>query len=111
MIEVTAEVLDEMVGAIVEAVHPEAIVLFGSRAADLNREDSDVDLLVVETKPFGPGRSRIKEMDKIASVLARYRVAKDILVFSRADVEKWRNSLNHVIGRSMREGKVLYGRY
>ena len=37
-------------------------------------------------------------------------VSKDILVYSRAEVEYWRDSLNHVVARALREGRVLYER-
>ena len=37
-------------------------------------------------------------------------VAKDILVYSRPEVEYWRDSLNHVVARALREGRVLYER-
>ncbi|MDD2201334.1 MAG: nucleotidyltransferase domain-containing protein [Firmicutes bacterium] len=34
----------------------------------------------------------------------------DILVYSREEVDRWRDSRNHVIGRALREGVVLYGK-
>ncbi|MCJ7797672.1 MAG: nucleotidyltransferase domain-containing protein [Thermoleophilia bacterium] len=37
-----------MVASVVDEVHPECIVLFGSRARDDGEPDSDIDLLVVE---------------------------------------------------------------
>ena len=110
MIPVTSEILDEMVSAIVEAVQPDAIILFGSRAGAAAHEDSDVDLLIVEGAPFVRGRSRSRETDRIRAALSRFRVAKDVLVYSKDEVEKWRHSLNHIIARILREGKVLYAR-
>lgn len=110
MIHVTDRVLDEMVEVIVDAVDPEAVILFGSRARDAAREDSDVDLLVVEAEPFGAERTRLGEMSRIRLALSRFRVAKDILVYSKEEVEKWRDSLNHIIAHSLREGRILYER-
>ena len=37
-------------------------------------------------------------------------VARDILVYSRDDIEQWRGSLNHVAARALREGRVVYAR-
>jgi hypothetical protein len=37
-------------------------------------------------------------------------VPTDVLVYSRDEAERWRKSLNHVVGRALREGKVLYER-
>lgn len=108
MTQVTEDVLERMVETIVEAVQPEAVVLFGSHARSDAGPYSDVDLLIVESRPFGKGRSRRKEMARLWRLLASFPVPKDILVYSKEEVEQWRDSLNHVLGRAMREGRVLY---
>ena len=110
MAPVTDALLDQMVQAIVAEVDPEQVILFGSRARGDAREDSDVDLVVVEAEPFGQDRSRHQEAVRLYKVLAGSGVPKDILVYSRDDVEYWRDSLNHVLARALREGKVLYER-
>ncbi len=110
MVPVTDELLDEMARAIVAAVDPEQVILFGSRARGEAREDSDVDLIVIEAEPFGPGRSRIDEAKRLYKAASRFGVPKDILVFTLAEVDYWRDSLNHVLARALREGKVLYER-
>ena len=62
MIAVTEEILDEMVHTLVREIAPEQIYLFGSRARGIARPDSDIDLLIVESEPFGQievgGKSR-----------------------------------------------------
>lgn len=99
-----------MVRAIVDEVDPEQVILFGSRARGDGRESSDVDLLVVEAEPFGPDRSRHRELVRIHHALAGFRVPADVLVYSHDDVDYWRDSLNHVLARALREGKVLHER-
>ena len=110
MPDVTDAVLDRMIRTIVDEVDPEQVILFGSRARGDARPDSDVDLLVIESKPFGAGRSRHAEEVRLNRALAATPVARDILVYSRDDIEQWRGSLNHVAARAMREGRVLYTR-
>ena len=110
MITVTEEVLEQMVRAIVREVDPEAIYLFGSYARGQAGPDSDVDLLVIEREPFGPGHPRLAEMARLRRALSAFRVPKDILVFSKDEVDYWRDSLNHITSRCRREGRVLYGR-
>jgi predicted nucleotidyltransferase len=110
MLEVTAQVLDEIVWAIVDAVHPEQIILFGSRARDASSPESDLDLLVVESEPFHAGRSRRKEMARVWSALPRLLVPTDVLVYSREEVDRWRHSPNHILSRALREGRFLYAR-
>jgi predicted nucleotidyltransferase len=102
--------LDQMVKTIVSEVAPETIILFGSRARGDARPDSDVDLLVVETDPFSPQRSRRKEVARLYMALRNLGVSKDILLYSREEFEHWKDSLNHVVGRAHREGRVLHGR-
>src|SRR5258708_8363525 len=43
--------LEEAVSRLVDALHPRAIILFGSRARGVGRVDSDYDLLVVSDQP------------------------------------------------------------
>ena len=107
---VTDELLERMVQAIVDEVDPEQVILFGSRARGEERETSDVDLIVIEAEPFGPERSKHKEMLRLYKAVREIRVPKDVLVFSNEDVEYWRDSLNHVLARALREGKVLHER-
>lgn len=102
--------LQQMVDAIVREVSPEAIILFGSRARGDARADSDIDLLIVETEPFSPQRSRRKEAARLYIALKELNISKDILLYSRDEFDHWKNSASHVIGRAIREGKVLHGR-
>ena len=71
---------------------------------------SDVDLIVVQAEPFGPERSRHKEMHRLRQALRRFAIPVDLLVYSLEDVEYWRDSLNYVLARALREGTVLYER-
>ena len=108
MVPVTDALLDRMVQAIVDEVDPEQVILFGSLARGDEHESSDIDLIVVEAEPFGPGRSRHKELVRLYHALAGFHVPADILVYSHEDVAYWRDSLNHVLARALREGRVLH---
>ena len=108
---VNKEFLQRMAQAIVDEVDPEQVILFGSHARGDAREDSDVDLIVIEAEPFGEGeRCRHSERLRVRKAIRDFKVPKDILVFSLEDVEYWRDSLNNVLARALREGKVLYER-
>ena len=108
MTAVTEQILDEMVQVIVHEIDPEQVYLFGSRARGNAREDSDVDLLIVDSTSYGPEHSRFEEINRLYQALAAFRVPKDILLYSSEEFAKWQHSLNHVIGRCYREGKLLY---
>ena len=79
MAPVTGALLDRMVQAIVDEVHPERIILFGSRARGDERENSDIDLIVLEADPFGSERNRRKETVRLYHALAGFHVPADIL--------------------------------
>ena len=98
----------KMVGAILAAGQPERIILFGSRARGDAQPDSDLDLLIVQAKQ--PGGSRWQKLRCFRQALRSFPIAKDLLLFRPAEYEYWRDSLNHVVGRAVREGKLLYER-
>ena len=110
MSQATEALLDKMVKAIVDEVDPEQVILFGSRARGDATANSDIDLVVIEAQPFEAGRNRRAEAMRLWRVLAAFDVAADILVYSRDEVAYWRDSRNHVLARTLREGKVLYER-
>ncbi len=99
--------LQRMTASIVDAADPELVILFGSRARGDAKADSDVDLVVVEAEPFGPGRDRGTEETRLWWALAKFHVPKDILVYSLEEADRWRGSLNHVLARAARRQGAL----
>ena len=110
MARVDDALLRRMTAAIVEAADPERVILFGSRARGDAKADSDIDLVVVQAGPFGPDRDRGAEETRLWRALAKFHVQKDILVYSLDEAERWHGSVNHVLARALREGRVLYER-
>ena len=106
---VTEEQLRQITEAIVAAVDPAGVLLFGSCARGTARPDSDVDLLIVEDRPFGPERSRLDEIGRIMRSLMGFLVPIDVLLYSRDEVERWRDSRFHIVGQALREGRMLHG--
>ncbi|MBF0293517.1 MAG: nucleotidyltransferase domain-containing protein [Nitrospinae bacterium] len=106
---------DNQVGEVVEIIvreaMPEQIILFGSHAKGAATDESDVDLLVVESGEFGPGKSRRKELARLSKAVARFQFPIDILLYSKTEVERWKHSLNNVVAHAIREGKVVYERH
>ena len=104
------EIVQKIVRSIVDAVNPEEVILFGSRASGSAKENSDVDLVVIESAPFGKTRSRRLQAARLYEAVADFNVSTDILVYSRDEANRWRSSRNHVLGRALREGTVLHVR-
>ena len=104
------ETLKKIVKEIIEETGAEKIILFGSYAKSLQTDNSDIDILIIEKEPFGKSRSRRREINKVRKKLSEYRISKDILIYDLDEFNDWKNSINHIIGRSLKEGKVLYER-
>jgi len=110
LVRLSEQLIEEMVQTIVKSIEPRRIYLFGSCARGDEIVDSDIDLLIVEDQQFGPGRNRWAELKRIRRALKPFRIPKDILVYSRDEFEKWEDSLNHIVARAVKEGKLLYER-
>ena len=104
------DILQNIVEDIIKETGAEKIILFGSYARGEENENSDLDLLIIEKEPFNRERSRRKEIKKIREALSKYRIPKDILVYDKNEFENWKDSINHIIAQSVKEGKVLYER-
>jgi predicted nucleotidyltransferase len=100
----------QIVEVIVREADPDAVILFGSRARGEARPESDVDLLIIERAPFGPQHSRRQETARLYLALRKLAVSKDLLLYSRDEFERFKDSSHHVIGRARREGQVLHAR-
>ena len=98
--------IEEMVRRLAERFAPERIILFGSHARGDAQRDSDVDLLVLFAEVEDP-RKRAAEMYEALSGLG---VAKDIVVSTTAQFERYKNVANTVHWPAAREGKILYER-
>ena len=107
---VTEHLIHQMADAIVAEAHPERVILFGSQARGDAGEASDVDFIVVDSTPFNEHRSRRLFCVRLYEALAEFPVPTDVLVYSRDEFDYWSDSLNHVVGRAVAEGRVLYER-
>ena len=100
------ELLNEVVRRLVAEFQPEQIILFGSYAWGMPTEDSDVDLFVVVTdSKETPYRREVRAH----RCLQRMGFAKDILVRTRAEADRYRDVLASLEHRVFEEGKILYG--
>lgn len=98
--------LAAVVRRLVDALHPERIYLFGSRARGDARPESDYDLLVVVDRSSEPSHRRAQ---------AGYRALRgimlplDLLVWTRSEFERQLPAAASLAATVCREGQLLYG--
>lgn len=99
----TQELIAELAKSIAQKFHPECIVLFGSFAEGKEREDSDVDLLIVMAHE---GKSNRRAIEVLKEIQPRFSV--DLLVRSPEEIKR-RLALNDFFLQEIfKKGKVLY---
>jgi len=96
----------EIVNRICKVGHPLQVVLFGSRSRGDAREDSDIDLLIIEES----AQPRYKRAAKYLRVLLGISPGKDVVVWTPEEVAEWASLPNTFIATALREGRVLYER-
>src|SRR6266566_7047476 len=84
-VEIDETVLREIVRRLVEAVDPDRIVLFGSRARGDARPDSDLDLLIVKDSDEPRHRRAIPAY----TALAGLGIPTDIVWRTSAEIAEW----------------------
>lgn len=91
---------------IAEKFNPEEIILFGSYAYGKPHASSDVDLLVVMDTPKG----EVESIFEVADALPRLGFRVDIIVRSRAVLEKRIKIGDWFLRDITKKGKILYAR-
>lgn len=106
MKQVTVELLNEITRRIVERVHPERIILFGSRAWGVPTESSDVDLFVILPHSEEPSYRRART---IYQCLRGIGAPIDVIVQTHEEVERSKSVRTSLARNVLDRGRVLYG--
>jgi predicted nucleotidyltransferase len=103
---VPRDLLEEMTRRLIAELQPEQIILFGSHAWGVPDEDSDVDLLVIVPQSDSPPAQRAMRAYRCMRGL---NIPKDILVKTRAEVERARRVRASLVSEILERGRILYG--
>jgi predicted nucleotidyltransferase len=107
MQNISPGLLQEITNRLVEEFRPEQILLFGSHAWGKPDRNSDLDLLVIVSQS---NLSSTRRAARAHRCLQGLNVSKDVLVRTRAEVDRFRHvpaSLEHQV---LKRGTVLYER-
>lgn len=98
-------VIEEMVRRLVQALQPESIYLFGSKARGDGNADSDFDLLVIVEASDLPPHHR----ERLAfRALCGVGVPKDVLVFTKEEFQRRAKVPSSLPATVLREGQLVY---
>lgn len=106
MDKIPADALDEVVQRIIQAVHPEQILLFGSQAWGQPNEESDIDLLVVLGTSSEPGYCRAREVYRS---LRGIRLPVEVVVRTRDKMIRAARVPTSLERQALDRGRLLYG--
>src|SRR5437868_4504778 len=93
--------LEEAVSRLVDALHPRAIILFGSRARGVERVDSDYDLLVVSDQP--------RDYDEVYRPVAGRGLHCDVVPCTAETWREARLDAGGILRAALDDGVLLYG--
>nr|VFK18511.1 MAG: Predicted nucleotidyltransferase [Candidatus Kentron sp. LPFa]VFK33071.1 MAG: Predicted nucleotidyltransferase [Candidatus Kentron sp. LPFa] len=99
------DIEEAVIRRLVVCLAPERIILFGSRAWGAPTPDSDVDLLVIVDHSDLTAHQRSV---RALCCLRGLRIAKDILVKTRAEFEFFRQVPASLEYKIATQGKILY---
>ncbi len=89
-----------------ELLPDSSILLFGSRARHDNTEESDFDLMIITNNDHDPGELRYYKA-LIRKKLAQKRIPADIIIQSKAEVERKKKITGHIVRQVLRESIKL----
>jgi uncharacterized protein len=104
MTDQAQRVINKIVNRIARKFDPDKIILFGSYARGEDTRDSDIDLLVI----MATESSNRQKMVEIYKAIGAVGIPKDILVYTPAQVRRYKNVAGTTLKAALREGVVLY---
>ena len=99
------ELLKDIVKRLVDGLHPEKILLFGSHAYGTPNESSDIDVLIIVSDSDQPRHHRAR---KAYRCLRGLTAPTELLVLTRREIEQAMNVPTSLANRAIQEGQVLY---
>jgi len=94
-----------VVNTIAEAIQPEKIILFGSRAKGVAGNKSDIDLLIIKDTATSKRDLKLR----IRRLFSRQNFSMDLFVLTPDEFQRQQRVANTIARTALREGKVCYG--
>ena len=104
MTKITETLIRDIKDKIVEKIHPEKIILFGSHAHGIPNKGSDLDIVLIKESDL----PRHKRAVEAYEVISPFGVPIDIIVYTPQEVEEYEDVKGAFINKVIRTGKTLY---
>ena len=104
---IARQTVEYVVKTIAKRYNPERIILFGSCASGDAANAHDLDLFIIKDTAT-PRYKRARELHEYFA--DDYPCAMDLIVYTPAEVEYWRDCKFSFVHRVLKTGKVVYGR-
>ena len=103
---IDADKINEIISGIATRFNPDKIILFGSYANGTQKEDSDIDLLIIQDSDLPPQKRGFDiRMSLIGSM-----IPFDILIYTNSEFENEKENIYSFINSAIKNSKVLYER-
>ena len=106
MSTLSQDLLGEVTSRLAAEFQPEEVWLFGSYAWGQPDEGSDIDLLVVVQDS---DESPVRRSQRAHRCLRGLGIAKDVIVKTRAELERFRRVPSSLEADILRRGRQIYG--
>jgi predicted nucleotidyltransferase len=103
---ISQDLLNEVTSRLAAEFQPEQVWLFGSHAWGQPDEGSDLDLMVVVRES---AESPVRRAQRAHRCLRGLGIAKDILVKTRAELERFRHVRSSLEAEILERGRLIYG--
>jgi predicted nucleotidyltransferase len=100
------DLIDELTDRLVTEFQPDQVWLFGSHAWGQPDESSDIDVLVVICDS---DETPVRRAQRAHRCLQGLGIAKDVLVKTRAEIERFRHVASSLESEILERGRKIYG--
>lgn len=98
--------INEIVSRIATKFNPEQIILFGSYASGTQKEDSDIDLLIIQDTDLPPQKRGFDIRMSLIGLMMPF----DILIYTKSEFEQEKENQYSFLSSAIQNSKVLYER-
>lgn len=105
MKKITEKIIQEIKEKIISHFQVEKIILFGSYIDGSFKKGSDLDILIIKESDVPKHKRSIP----IRSLFRKYRIPMDIIVYTKEEVETYKEIKGSFIQRALSKGKAIYG--